>query len=110
MNKAFWGNLKQVVVQLAIYFSPVSWGMMWLTAWHTTISPQLREWGYDIPLWMVVVGGFLTVVIVGFIEYRYSLPSYFASYNKQMYTEDSPVMVKLKRIEELLEDKAREKV
>ena len=105
MNKAFWGNLKQVVVQLAIYFSPISWGMMCLTAWHTTISPQLRDWGYDIPIWIVVVVGLLTVIIVGFIEYRYSLPSYFASYNKQMYTANSPVMMELAEIKKLLKEK-----
>ena len=110
MNKTVWGNLKLVIVQLAIYFTPVSWGMMFLTFWHTTASPQLREWGYDIPTWAVVLVGVCTAVVAGFIEYRYSTPSYYASQNKLMYNDKSPVMQRLEKIERLLEDKAREKV
>jgi tetrahydromethanopterin S-methyltransferase subunit E len=102
-----WGNLKQIISQIAIYFTPVSWGMMFLTAWHTTIQPYLMEIGIGVPTWAAIISVIITVIIVGVVEWRYSMPSYFKSYNKALYTEDSPVMVKLQEIEKRLNERER---
>jgi hypothetical protein len=85
-----------------IYFTPISWGMMFLTTWHTTVNPTLEAWGLHVPTWLAVLIGASVVIITGVLEWKYSMPSYFRSLNKQVYKEDNPVIERLKRIEQTL--------
>ncbi len=75
---------------------------MFLTTWHTTISPMLEGRGLYIPLWLAVLFGVIIVVSTGILEWRYSMPSYYRSLNKQTYKYDNPVIERLERIEQAL--------
>jgi hypothetical protein len=77
---------------------------MFLTTWHTTISPTLEAWGLYIPIWLAALSGIAIVIAAGFLEWKYSMPSYYKSQNTLVYKKDNPAMKALEEIKIELEE------
>lgn len=70
---------------------------------YTPISSWFLGKGLEFPFWaflLVVVSGILSLTI---FEYFIMFPSYFSSWNKQMWEHDSPVKQSLEELKSQLD-------
>lgn len=103
MRSTFWGNLKQVISQLSIYATPITLVMSSITAWKVQIYPYLTEFGYDFHLWEFLLVLLFGLLIGGYVEWRYSVPSFFRAWTHSFYTEDNPLRQDIRNIQERLQ-------
>jgi hypothetical protein len=73
-----------------------------ITAWKVQIYPYLTEFGYDFHLWEFLLILLVGLLIGGYVEWRYSVPSFFRAWTNSFYTPDNPLRQDIKNIQERL--------
>ena len=94
----WWGGFKQLGTQIAIYITMLNLVLLAATAYTTTFSTWFRDNNLEIPFWLfmgVIVAG---IIVMMFVEYKFSLPSFFSFWNDQFWKHNNPVKIELKAI------------
>lgn len=87
---------------MAIYATPITLIMSSITAWRVQIYPYLAEYGYDFHLWEFLLFIMVGFLIGGFLEWKFSVPSFFRAWTHSFYTEDNPLRQDIEEIKERL--------
>jgi len=61
------------------------------TFWVLTLSPWLIDKGIDPEFWMLVVAILFVFGVAVLFEYRVTFPSFYSTWNEQMWKHDSPI-------------------
>ena len=93
-----WGIFAQVASQLSILVSIISLFLVSVTAYTTTLSGWLSEYGISIGMFGFVAIIMCLLVVAFILLYKFALPSFFSYWNDQFYRHDNPMR---KEIEEM---------
>lgn len=96
------GRIKDVVIRTNSYGGMVSYFMIFVMAYHTTLRDTLLVWfpWLSFQVYLLVLGiGYLLLMV---LEYKFGTPSSIAYFNQQLWEHDSPTKQELKEIKERL--------
>ena len=84
-----WGYIAQTASQGAVFITVVNFFMLAATFFATALSPYLLARAIAIPFWLFIVGLTVPFVIVGFILFKYAVPSFFSAFDHQLLKHGS---------------------
>lgn len=95
---SWWGSFKLLGQHVSSYVQFVNLGLLVITAYYTSISPYLHSVGINIPFIpfiLIVVAGLL---ILFFLEYKLSFPSFFGVWNEQWWSHNNPMKNEVEKL------------
>ena len=84
-----WGYIAQTASQAGVFITGINFFMLAATFFATAFSPYLAERGIVIPFWIFLSLLIIPIVSVGFIMFKYAVPSFFSAFNDQFYKHGS---------------------
>lgn len=104
-NLPWIGGFKETLTQVAFWVSIINFGLIAVTAYHTTI--RLYVAWLNFPLFMAVL---ILLVLIGLvIEYKFIVPAIWAFRGKQMFEHESELTKRIEKILERLEEQDKGK-
>ena len=95
-----WGYIAQTASQGAVFITVINFFMLAATFFATAFSPYLIERGISLPFWLFLVLLTIPIISMGFVMFKYAVPSFFSAFNDQFYKHGSNLkkdMAELKR-------------
>ena len=102
----FFGMGKIVIGQVSPYINWISFGLVGLMSYYTTVSPIFVSWGIQLPFWVFILGLFMIAAAIVSIEWMFLLQSYFGASNVQSWESENPQRELMEKMErDILENK-----
>jgi len=95
----FFGMGKIVIGQVSPYINWISFGLVGLMSYYTTVSPIFVGWGIQLPFWVFILGLFLIAASIVFVEWMFLLQSYFGASNVQSWESENPQRELMEKME-----------
>jgi magnesium-transporting ATPase (P-type) len=102
----FFGMGKIVIGQVSPYINWISFALVGLMSYYTTVSPIFVSWGIQLPFWVFILGLFMIAAAIVSIEWMFLLQSYFGASNVQSWESENPQRELMEKMErDILENK-----
>ena len=102
----FFGMGKIVIGQVSPYINWISFGLVGLMSYYTTVSPIFVSWGIQLPFWVFILGLFMIAAAIVSIEWMFLLQSYFGASNVQSWESENPQRELMEKMErDILENR-----
>lgn len=101
---SWWGGVKQSTAQLTMYVTFINLLLIAVTAWNTTLSEWLAEFGIEIPFIVFALGILFILMAALLFEYKVSIPSFFSFWSAQFWEHDNPMRKKIEEIDKKLDE------
>lgn len=95
----YWGKFKITAGLISLYITGFNLILLTITAYPVIIE-WLHQRNIVIPFWQyegIIIFG---IILILYVEYKFSLPGYYRASNDQQWKNDNPVRVELEAIRE----------
>jgi len=99
----FVGLLKIIIGGLSPYISWLSFALVGVMSFYTTINPLLAAYGITLPFWAFCLILFLIIAAAGMVEWVFMMPSYFKASNHQAWDAGGPLQENIAHMQEELD-------
>jgi len=104
--KQLYGRFRLLAQHLSFYAMMVTMVSAVITMWVTALAPWLIDKGIDPKLWMLVLAILFIFAVGVMFEYNVTFPSFYATWNEQMWKHDSPIKEEFKKLNKRIDELA----